>query len=86
MLGGSGAVDCFRFQRLVRLPQFRGLHHRQHKALFVAQHQRFALLDAFGICLGQRQRDRYRPQGAVGQPARCQHLLVIGPAEKALQW
>jgi hypothetical protein len=73
-----GAEDLLRLARLVRRPLVGDREDGEDHALGVAERDVLAGFDRVGEGLGHVQRDRHRPERAIGQPHRVDDAVVIG--------
>ena len=80
-----GAEDLFGLARLVRHPFVGDRQDRQDHPFLIAQRDVLPRRDAFGEFLVHVERDRHRPERAIGQTHVVDDALVIGFAQEALE-
>ena len=80
-----GAKDLFRLARLVGRPAVGDGEGGEDHPLLVAQGDVLSQLDTLGEFLGHIQRDRHRPQRAVGEAHVLDHAVVVGLAHEPLE-
>ena len=85
MRGVLGAEDAARLRQPVGGPEVGDRHDRQDDALLVAERDVLPGLDLLGEGLAHVERDRHRPERAVGEAHLLDDAVVVGLGEKALQ-
>jgi hypothetical protein len=75
--------DGARFGESVGTPDVAHRKHRERHALGVAEHDALAGQEALRRLVVDVERDRDRPQRAVGETHPRQHRIVVGPPEES---
>ena len=74
---------CLGFGLAIGLPDVFDFDHGEHHAFGIAEGDLVALLELVGEFLGDVERDRHRPERAVGEPHLVADRFVVGLAHEA---